>query len=77
MVIVCQHTPRVVTEFSDIYVADYRDKNAVLARIVTATNEETDYILGYYPTLQRAKEVLYEIVNAYKEGLPVFEMPKE
>lgn len=34
-------------------------------------------ILGEYRNFGRCQEVIRQIVNAYKEGLPVFEMPKE
>lgn len=74
MVIVCQHTPLVVTEFSDIYIDE--NLQTVMATPINC-NEDYLYNLGRYSTVKRAKEVLYEIVNAYKEGLPVFEMPKE
>lgn len=74
MVIVSQDRPLVVTEFCDLYVREF---NCTIMATPIDGRSEVSYRLGSYPTLQRAKEVLYEIVSAYKEGLPVFEMPKE
>ena len=36
-----------------------------------------DIVIGAYQSCERRQEVMQQIVNAYKEGLPVFEMPKE
>lgn len=64
-----------VHNFNDIYIEDTESSvNTIYATPLFET--ESRYILGKYGSLGRCQEVFREIVNAYKEGLPVFEMPK-
>lgn len=73
MVIVAQSGNRIVknysllnpaTELGEFYIKVYTELPAGI-------------IIGKYASYERCKEVVQEIVNAYKDSLPVFEMPKE
>lgn len=75
MIIVSQERVLMVRNFNDIYIEDTDySRNTIFATPINET--EYRYILGKYSSLGRCQEVFREIVNAYKEGLPVFEMPK-
>lgn len=73
MVIVTQDGNRIVKNY--IVISPCRDFKdfIVKAHIEIAMGVN----LGKYASNERCEEVIQEIVNAYKEGLPVFEMPKE
>ena len=75
MIIVSQERVLMVRNFNDIYIEDTEySGNTIFATPINET--EYRYILGKYGSLGRCQEVFREIVNAYKEGLPVFEMPR-
>ena len=74
MIIVCQNKVQMVRNFNDIHIEDTEySVNTIYATPVSET--EHRYILGEYGSLARCQEVFREIISAYKEGLPVFEMP--
>lgn len=83
MVIVSQNKKR-VTERIELSIEDsiIDDKKKI---ILEATNGKL-YVLGYYKTEERAKEVLQEIIELYRHQVNkyhytsinnVYEMPKE
>ena len=75
MIIVSQNKVQMVRNFNDIYIEDTEySVNTIYATPVFET--EHRYILGEYGSLGRCQEVFREIVNAYKEGCAVFEMPR-
>ena len=75
MIIVSQERVLMVRNFNDIYIEDTEySGNTIFATPINET--EYRYILGKYDSLGRCQEVFREIVNAYKEGLAVFEMPR-
>lgn len=76
MIIVCQNKMQIVRNFNAIYMGDMGcGDNTIYASLVTGRGGS--YILGEYGSIGRCQEVFREIVNAYKDGLPVFEMPRE
>lgn len=81
MLIVSQNKVQIVRNFNDIHIVDteYIEGTEYSVNTIYATpvfEPEHRYILGEYGSLGRCQEVFREIVNAYKEGLPVFEMPR-
>lgn len=76
MIIVCQNKVQMVCNFNEICIEDTEySVNTIYASL--AREREDSYILGEYGSIGRCQEVFREIVNAYKDGLPVFEMPRE
>lgn len=73
MVIVSQNGERALFKFDHIDVA----KRAPFTIYAEIQGADTGYVVGIYPSLARCKEVIQQIVNAYNEGVSVFEMPKE
>ncbi len=76
MVIVSQNKYIAVFKYEDVYVVSMRDYFQMRAGKVGGSKDAGD-TLGSYKSVERCHEILQQIANAYKEGLPVFEMPKE
>lgn len=73
MVIVTQSGNRIVKDY--IFLNPCRELNEFFVKVYTGL--PIGVAIGKYASYERCQEVVQQIVNAYKEGLPVFEMPKE
>ena len=76
MVILSKNKNIAVFKYEDIYVVSMRDCFQMRAGKVGGSEDAGD-ILGSYKSVERCHEILQQIVNAYKDGLLLFEMPKE
>lgn len=76
MVILSQNKNIAVFKYEDVYVVSIRDCFQIRAGKI-GTSKNAGDVLGSYKSEERCHKILQQIANAYKDGLLVFEMPKE
>ena len=76
MVILSQSRRLILKEFEDLFVQRYQKDRYIVGATPVSDKCEL-YVLGEYEDVERCEEILYEIVEAYREDCQIFEMPKE